>query len=390
MPSVSVIVPVRNEARSIEQTLRSLLTQDFPSERFEVIVADGFSTDATVPTVRRLQAEFPNLKLVYNPARFSSAGRNAALRHMSGDFAVVVDGHCHVPDRQYLRHLVEAFEASGADCLGRPQPLDVPDPTPFQAAVSAARSSRLGHNPDSDIFSDVPKFVDPQSTAVAYRRGVFHQVGLFDERFDACEDVEFNQRVHAAGLSCYFTPLLKIVYHPRATWPALFRQLGRYGCGRARLATKHPRSLTPPALVPPLWVAWLVVGGVLALTVPLVGWVYLASVLLYLFAIAAAGLWLGRGLPTAVRARIPGTFVAIHLGFAWGFLREVWRRVAGRRRSYPIRVPGGPGHARPRRADVVPARPRPAAGARRPDREAEDIEVGRRLPDVAQRDHDRV
>src|SRR5947208_7461803 len=88
MDFVTVIVPVRNEARSIERTLRSLLTQDFPAGRFEVIVADGFSTDATVPTVRRLQGEFPNLQLVYNPARFSSAGRNTALRHMSGDFAV--------------------------------------------------------------------------------------------------------------------------------------------------------------------------------------------------------------------------------------------------------------------------------------------------------------
>lgn len=333
MPSVSVIVPVRNEARSIERTLRSLLTQDYPADRFEVIVADGFSTDATVPTVRRLQGEFPNLKLVYNPARFSSAGRNAALRHMTGDFAVVVDGHCHVPDRNYVRHVVEAFEASGADSLGRPQPLDVPDPTPFQAAVSAARSSRLGHNPSSDIFSDEPKFVDPQSTAVAYRRGVFHRIGLFDERFDACEDVEFNHRVHAAGLTCYFSPRLKIVYDPRTTWPALFRQLGRYGCGRARLAAKHPKSLTLPALVPPLWAVWLVVGAVLAPALPFVGWVYAASVLLYLSAITAAGLWLGRRLPTATRVRIPATFVAIHLGFAWGFLREAWRRVAPRRTS---------------------------------------------------------
>ncbi len=41
MPSVSVIVPVRNESRSIEHTLRSLLTQDFPAGDFEVIVADG-------------------------------------------------------------------------------------------------------------------------------------------------------------------------------------------------------------------------------------------------------------------------------------------------------------------------------------------------------------
>lgn len=330
MPSVTVIVPVRNECQSIEQTLRLLLTQDFPTDQFEVIVADGLSTDATVPVVRRLQAEFPNLKLVYNAGKFSSAGRNTALRHMAGEYAVVIDGHCHIPDRNYLRNLVAAFETSGADSLGRPQPLDVPDPTPFQAAVSAARASRLGHNPDSDIFSDMAKFVEPQSTAVAYRRRVLHTIGLFDEKFDACEDVEFNHRVHDAGLTCYFTPALKIVYHPRKTWSALFRQLGRYGCGRAKLAAKHPGSLTLPALVPPLWAVWLVLGAVLALIVPFVGWAYLASVLLYATVILAGSLWLARREKWRVGVRIPAVFVGIHLGFACGFLREVGRRLTDR------------------------------------------------------------
>src|SRR3954452_18254929 len=198
MPSVSVIVPVRNESRSIEYTLRLLLTQDFPREEFEVIVADGVSTDDTVPIVRRLQAEFANLKLVFNHAKLSSAGRNTAVRHATKDVVVIVDGHCHVPDRDYLKNLSAAFDASGAYSLGRPQPLDIDDPTPFQRAVSLSRSSRLGHNPDSDIYSDEAKFVPPQSTAVAYSRRVFARIGLFDEEFDACEDVEFNERVHAA------------------------------------------------------------------------------------------------------------------------------------------------------------------------------------------------
>jgi GT2 family glycosyltransferase len=330
MPSVTVVVPVRNEARSIEQTLRSLLTQHFPEGQFEVIVADGLSTDGTVPVVRRLQGEFDNLKLVYNPRRYSSGGRNAAVRHMSGDYAVIVDGHCHVPDRYYLRNLVKAFEASGADCLGRPQPLDAPDPTPFQRAVAVARQSRLGHNPDSDIFADQSRFVAPENTAVAYRREVFHRVGLFDERFDACEDVEFNHRVHAAGLTCFFTPALTVRYHPRSSWAALFKQLARYGCGRARLAAKHPRSLTLPALVPPLWLAWLVGGAAVAAVVPAFGWVYLGTVLTYAAVLLAVSSSLGRGRSREVRARIPAVFVGIHLGFGWGFLREAARQVVRR------------------------------------------------------------
>jgi succinoglycan biosynthesis protein ExoA len=333
MTSVSVIVPVRNEARSVEHTLRSLLTQDFPPDRFEVLVADGASTDETVPVVRRLQAEFPNLKLLFNAGRFSSCGRNTALRHATKDVAVVVDGHCHVPDRHYLRNLCAAFEASGADSLGRPQPLDATDPTPFQRAVSVSRSSRLGHNPESDIFSDEAKFVPPQSTAVAYTRAVFHRIGLFDQAFDACEDVEFNHRVHAAELTCYFSPSVKVAYHPRGNLPSLFYQLSRYGMGRARLAFKHPRSLSLPALVPPLWVLWVVLGGLLSLFVPYFGWVWAAGVALYLLVIVTAGQVLARRQPRGVGRRVPLVFLGIHCGFAWGFLKEVARQVRARVQS---------------------------------------------------------
>ncbi len=330
MPTVSIIVPIRNEAASIGATLRSLLEQDYPTAEFEVLVADGGSTDNTVPIVRGFQAEYPNLRLFFNPHRISSAARNLALRHMAGRYAVIVDGHCHIPDRHYLSHVVEAFEATGADTLGRPQPLDAPNPTAFQRAVAVARASRLGHNPESDIFSDAAKFVPPQSTAIAYRREVFHRVGLFDQRFDACEDVEFNHRVHAAGLTCYFDPKLKVVYRPRGSWRGLFVQLGRYGCGRARLAAKRTESLTLPALVPPFWVLWLILAPLTSLIVPEIGVVYLSLLALYAAVVGVGSWWLGRALPRSVRWRVPLVFVGIHFGFAWGFWREVGRRVRER------------------------------------------------------------
>ena len=327
MATISLIVPVRNEGRAIEQTLRSLLTQDYPSSDYEVIVADGISTDDTVPIVRRLQGEFPNLKLVFNPARFSSAGRNTAIRHMTGDYAIIVDGHCQVPDRNYLSNLARAFEHSGADSLGRPQPLDAPAATPFQKAVSVARSSRLGHNPDSDIYSNQAKYVHPGSTAVAYRRSVFETIGLFDQAFDACEDVEFNERVYQAGFSCYFTPSLKIGYHPRTSLPSLFKQLARYGCGRARLARKHPSSLTPAALIPPLWLGFLIVGAILSFIIPFIGWVYSLGMMIYLVVILAVSAHLALSQPWRVGIRLPLVFLAIHTGFAWGFLRETARQL---------------------------------------------------------------
>ena len=74
-PFISVIVPVRNEARFIAGTLSQLLTQDYDPRQFEVLVADGGSTDATCDIVVALRRRFANLRLLGNAGGWSSAGR---------------------------------------------------------------------------------------------------------------------------------------------------------------------------------------------------------------------------------------------------------------------------------------------------------------------------
>src|SRR5262245_16910235 len=90
-PFVSVVVPVRTEAPCIAATLSRRLAQDYDPEQFEVLVADGGSTDGTPEIVRGL-ASRPNLRLLDNPGRLSSAGRNVAIRAARGEVVVVVDG----------------------------------------------------------------------------------------------------------------------------------------------------------------------------------------------------------------------------------------------------------------------------------------------------------
>ena len=92
-PFISVIVPVRNEAGFIADTLERLFGQDYPAGRFEVLVADGQSTDETRTIVTALRDRFPNLCLLDNPRRWSSAGRNVAIGTARGDLVLLVDGH---------------------------------------------------------------------------------------------------------------------------------------------------------------------------------------------------------------------------------------------------------------------------------------------------------
>ncbi len=51
-PHVSLILPVRNEAESIQQTLQSILIQDYPLDCMEILVIDGMSTDETRKVVQ--------------------------------------------------------------------------------------------------------------------------------------------------------------------------------------------------------------------------------------------------------------------------------------------------------------------------------------------------
>ena len=359
-PRISVIVPVRNEAGHLRRTLDGLTAQRFPAHDAEILVVDGDSEDGTAAIVREYQRRHGNIALFANPRRLSSAARNIAVRAARGDLLVLVDGHCDIQNPDYLRNVAEAFDRSDADTLGRPQPLTAGALTPFQAAVSAARMSWLGHNPDSAIFDARPRFVPADNVAVAYRREVFERVGLFDESFDACEDVDFNTRVRHAGLTCYFTPAISVDYQPRRSLTAVAVQMTRYGRGRARLARKDRTSVTKASLAPPLALLALAVVSVLSVLWWPAAVAMLAGMAAYGLLIAAETLRLAtkytpapavvkkfrviddeetlvpdhrqleEAKPTGtlparlgLMLRLPFVFPAIHFGFAAGYLREI-------------------------------------------------------------------
>jgi succinoglycan biosynthesis protein ExoA len=329
-PFISVIVPVRNEAPFIGATLEHLFGQLYDPQRFEVIIADGRSTDATREVVAAWRERHPNLILVHNPRVWSSAGRNAAVRAARGEILLLVDGHCAIEDRRYLAEVAAAFARSGADCLGRPQPLDVAGASRLQRAIAVARSSRLGHHPDSHIYADGEGFVPPQSVAVAYRRSVFEQVGLFDETFDACEDVELNHRVARAGLRCFFTPRVRLRYFPRSSLKGLFRQMVRYGRGRMRLFRKHRDTFSAPGFLPAAFLAGVLSGPLFALWLPPLAPVYAGVLGVYATTLLLTSFVLAvRQKQPALLPLLPLVFLAIHFGAGAGIL---WEAVAGSRR----------------------------------------------------------
>jgi succinoglycan biosynthesis protein ExoA len=323
-PFVSVVVPVRNEEAFLGRTLGALCLQDYPSDAFEILVVDGDSTDRTLEIAREHARRWPQIQVLSNPRRWSSAARNIGIRAARGELVLIVDGHCELSNQRYLSELIETFQRTGADCLGRPQPLDVAGASPLQCAIAAARSSRLGHHPGSYIYSDREQIVPAHSVAIAYRKELFAEVGLFDEAFDACEDVELNSRLDAAGKKCVLAPQLEVKYHPRASLRALFQQMTRYGRGRVRLLRKQPHTYSFLGFAPALFLLGLVLGPLAGFISASLLWAYVGAVALYALIVMAVSAQLAiEQRSFGLLWRAPLVFATLHLGSGWGIVREV-------------------------------------------------------------------
>jgi succinoglycan biosynthesis protein ExoA len=323
--TLSIIVPVRNEQAHIRRTLEMLLEQEYPTDRFEILVVDGESTDRTAEIVDEFIARGEPVRRLSNPKRWSSAARNVGVRSARGDVVLVIDGHCELPHRRHLRAVCEAFQQSGAAVLGRPQPLTVRNATPLQRAIAIARASRLGHHPDSYIYTSHDRFVPAQSVGAAYRADVFRRIGDFDERFDACEDVDFNYRADRQQLPCFLAAEAVVHYQPRTTLSGLFCQLARYGRGRVRLGRKHPGTLGWKSLAPAALVLCLAVAALLSPLSDLACWMLALLAGGYALAVFSVSLGLAWKLrPGRAALWLPAVFATIHLAAGVGVLHELF------------------------------------------------------------------
>lgn len=314
-PFVSIVVPCLNEEASISECLESILSQDYPLERFELLIADGGSTDGTVAAIHRFAARHPRLRVrvIANPERIQAAGCNRAIAESRGDVIVRMDAHAKYRS-DYVTTCVDTLASTGAQIVGGAQ-----RPawrTPFQHALAATLESPLAVG--GAAYRDPLRegFVDTVWLG-AFRRSAFEMVGLFDERAVTNEDAELNYRVSQAGGRVFLSRDIVAHYYPRDCLRALGRQYFRYGVGRARTTLKHKRLQSPRPLAPAALVlafaalsiaAWLSARGETAL-------ILACSAYLVLLVLEATRIALRRSI--AILPDVIAILPTIH--FAWGF-----------------------------------------------------------------------
>jgi succinoglycan biosynthesis protein ExoA len=314
-PLVSVVIPMRNEAATIAGLLDSILAQDYPADRLELLVVDGQSTDDSAALVDGYARRDSRVRLLRNPRRIVPTALNIAIRAARGEIICRIDGHTRVAV-DYIRRGVETLQRTGAENVGGP--MHAVGGGWFGDAVATATASRFG------IGSYFHYGTAERETDTVYLgmwpRRVFERIGLFDEALVRNQDDELNYRLRKAGGRVLLTPTMRSWYQNRQSLTGLLRQYYQYGEWKVRVLQKHPRQMSWRHFVPPAFVAGLagltLLSGVVApaaSALRIVVGVYAAAVL----AVACRLAW-RRGVRACLATAL--AFASIHMAWGAGFL----------------------------------------------------------------------
>lgn len=329
---VTVVIPARNEERSIRACLASIQAQDWPN--LEILVVDGASTDATAEIVRAIAAEDPRVRLLSNPQRVIPVSLNLALAQASARWLVRVDAHAAVPP-EYVRRAVGHLQTERYGGVGGRK--DGVGVTPAGRAIARAMGSRFGVGGSTYHWGEDVQSVEHVPFG-AYPVALLRELGGWDEALAVNQDFELDFRIRQGGHVLLFDPALRIDWECRQSVRDLWRQYRRYGSGKVIVARKHPSSLRPRHLAAPLLVGNLTAAAVVAPWRPRTA---LALVAPYAAAVVVATRTTAREVDPEARPYVAPAFVAMHLAWGLGFWQRVASLVLGRE-AKPVRAPAAP------------------------------------------------
>jgi glycosyltransferase involved in cell wall biosynthesis len=318
LPLLSIVIPCRNEVKSITACIEAVLNNDWPQIAMEILVVDGMSDDGTRERLEELRQIYPQLKLIDNPQQLTPIAFNLGIEHAQGDLIQIV-GARQILARNYLRICYSILErAPEIGCVGG-KVLHISTSNQSRA-IACAMTSPFGVGPGNWRALNQEKNVDTASTPM-YRKSIFSEIGLFDPELVRNQDDEFNFRVRQAGYSIVFTPSTTVDYFVRGNFRQLFKQYFQYGYWKTYVNRKHKTVTTMRQVIPALFIAFILIGASCSLFWPIMAWPYGLIWLLYLtlgiYSARQANSW-QEGL------QIIFALFILHSAYGLGYIEGIW------------------------------------------------------------------
>ena len=243
MHKFSVIVPVYNRPEEVDELLASLQRQTLPP--FEIIIVEDGSSNTCEEVVEKYRDSM-NLSYFFKENSGQGFSRNFGFDKAKGDYFVVFDSDCIIPD-QYFQIVGDHITKNSLEAYGGPDRAR-DDFTDIQKAISYSMTSLIttggirGNRKTSGAFH-------PRSFNMGVSRKVYETVGGY-KITRMGEDIEYSVRIIEAGFN---TGLIEkaFVYHKRRTsFYQFFKQLRFFGRARINVSRFFPKEIKLIHLLP--------------------------------------------------------------------------------------------------------------------------------------------
>lgn len=277
-PLFSVIIPCRDEKKYIIECIEAVLTQtEIQSINIEILVIDAMSKDGTRELIR---SKFGNrIKIIDNPHLFTPFAFNIGIHAAKGSF-IVINGARNIISPNYLKTAIKTFDLdTHIACVGG-CPVNIYS-NELSECISKAMSSRIGVGFSNFRVLSRSQYVDTVGTPV-FRREIFDRIGYFDERLVRNQDDDFSYRILKAGYKIYQNVNAYMKYYVRTSFKNLYRQFYQYGFWKIFVNKKHNTITTFRQIIPSIFIAYILVGGILAAWAENISIFYITSLVVYI------------------------------------------------------------------------------------------------------------
>jgi glycosyltransferase involved in cell wall biosynthesis len=315
-PRYSVVIPVYNRPQEVDELLQSLTLQTV--RNFEVIIVEDGSTTRSDSVVEKFSGDFP-IQYFFKPNSGPGPSRNFGFQHARGDYFVVFDSDCIIPEN-YFQAVDRALAEHHWDAWGGPDRAHH-NFTTLQRAMGYTMASVLTTGGIRGGKKHLGWF-QPRSFNMGISRKVFESTGGF--RFARyAEDIEFSIRMRESAFRVGLIPEA-FVYHKRRTdFSQFYTQVQNFGKGRAQVGKAFPHEVKITHWFPAFFVM-----GVFILLLSLffsasLFFLGLSVLTIYFVAIFFHSYKVNKNLDVALLS-IPSAWLQLW-GYGIGFLKEWFR-----------------------------------------------------------------
>jgi len=227
-PFVTVVIPTKNSAKTLEKCLQSLVNQEYKD--FEIIVVDGHSKDNTVEIAKKYTHS-----VFYENYGTRAAGCNIGIRQAHGEIVAFTDDDCEVP-KDWLREIASKFEDDTLDVLGG-------------STITPNESSKM-----EKAFGVIQNHIKPLTYSrgayekvagcnSAYRKKALVEVGGFNDTLPYVEEQELQFRLKQTGKKIEYIDHLFVLHNPRTTIRQFWKQHFNYGLGKGKWIRSNPSAI---------------------------------------------------------------------------------------------------------------------------------------------------